>query len=193
MNYNSQFGEDRFLVEELGMPKKGFFLDFGAGDPIRLSNTYYFEQMGWDGICIEGDPRNFEALFAKRKTCVFGVIDSYSGLIDFNISGHGPDLSSVKYEEEAKKITTACFTVGDLFQKFKIPRRVDLVSIDVEGNELVILEPLLQHCRPQVIIVEYDDDEKESSEVSRFFFNKLPQYDLVLKNQANLIYKNNGK
>ena len=187
MNFNSQFGEDKFLVEKLGMPAKGFFLDFGAGDPVRISNTFYFEQMGWEGICIEGDPRCFEALVEQRKTVVFGVIHMFSGLVDFNISGHGPDLSSVKYEEDAKKVTTSCFTVEDLFGKFEIPDKVDLVSLDIEGSELLVLEELFQYCEPQVLIIEYDNDKGETSEVSRFFEDK--PYKLILKNQANLIYK----
>ena len=187
MKFNSQFGEDKFLVEELGMPEKGFFLDFGAGDPIRLSNTYYFEQIGWDGICIEADPRNFEALLEKRKNVVFGVINDYAGLTDFNISGHGPDLSSIRYGEDAQKIITACFTIRDLFNNVVIPEKVDLVSVDIEGSELLVIDELFKYRTPDVFIVEYDDDAFGKSEVSRYFEYK--PYKLVLKNQANLIYK----
>jgi len=50
--YYSQFGEDQIL-DKLLPEKKGFFLDIGAGRPIRYSNTYLFYKRGWNGILID--------------------------------------------------------------------------------------------------------------------------------------------
>jgi FkbM family methyltransferase len=186
MNFNSQFGEDKWLVENhiIDVSKKGFFLDIGAGDPIRLSNTYYFEQNGWDGICIDADPRTFMDLLNKRKKVIFGVINTHDGLETFNISQHGADLSSIKVETEAQKSTVACFTIKTLFNRFDIPKKIDLLSIDIEGHEIPILKDLFQIRKPEVMIIEYDKDENDVEG-----FMKQKGYSLILRNQANLIYK----
>lgn len=188
MFYYSQFGEDKFLAESNIMPKTGFFLDIGAGDPIRISNTYYFEQRGWKGICIDGDPRNYERLAKIRKQVILGVINKKAGLVKFNISDHGADLSSIKIATEAKKITVACFTVADLFREFVIPKEIDLLSIDIEGSDVEILTELFKITKPKIIIVEYDDD-VSSDVVSVTDFFEYEPYKLLLKNQANMIYQ----
>lgn len=184
MSYHSQFGEDKWLVENMNLPEKGFFLDLGAGDPVRLSNTYHFEQKGWEGICVEGDPRNFTDLIQERKTVVFGLLNTKGGLVDFNISDHGADLSSIKYDTEAKKVVFDCFTMWDLFAKFTIPKQIDLLSIDLEGIEIPILQELFIYRKPKIIICEYDETDNDVES-----FMKNEQYQLMHKNQANLIYK----
>lgn len=55
MEYYSQFGQDKFLDQKIFKGKNsGFFLEIGADDGVRYSNTYFFEKFrGWQGICIE--------------------------------------------------------------------------------------------------------------------------------------------
>lgn len=67
--YYSQFGQDKFLNEEVFKNKKhGIFVEVGAYDGIKLSNTYFFEKnMEWSGICIEPIPGLFFKLKANRK------------------------------------------------------------------------------------------------------------------------------
>lgn len=184
MNFYSQFGEDKFLVENnhINITKKGFFLDIGAGDPTRISNTWFLEENGWDGICIDGDPRNAERLVEKRKRVISGVIAKYDGLIDFNLSFHGADLSSSVYKKEGTIIKTACFSVKTLFNRF-IPE-IDLLSIDIEGAEIPILGDIFLFRKPRIIIVEYD---KIENDVEGFMTGK--GYEIIHRTQANLIYK----
>ena len=54
----SQFGEDKWLVDNVELPAKGFYVDVGAGNPINLSNSYLFEKLGWNGLLIDADPRH---------------------------------------------------------------------------------------------------------------------------------------
>ena len=35
---------------------KGVFLDVGAFEPIRISNSYHFEKNNWDVYCFEANP-----------------------------------------------------------------------------------------------------------------------------------------
>jgi len=43
--FHSQFGEDRYIVENIGFLEKGVFVDIGAGHPTYLSNSYFFEKI----------------------------------------------------------------------------------------------------------------------------------------------------
>ena len=63
--YYSQFGQDKYLNEEVFRNKtNGVFVEIGAYDGIKLSNTYFFEkEMNWSGICVEPVP----PLFSKAK------------------------------------------------------------------------------------------------------------------------------
>ena len=60
--FHSQFGEDRYIYKNIDLPEKGIFVDVGAGHPIYLSNTYFFEKNGWTGVCIDADPNQYEYL-----------------------------------------------------------------------------------------------------------------------------------
>ena len=54
--YFAQWGEDRWLVEHLGAPATGVFVDIGAGDGVRGSNSRYFEALGWTSTIFAGLP-----------------------------------------------------------------------------------------------------------------------------------------
>ncbi len=64
MEYVSQCGQDKFLIENLFKGKKnGIFVEIGAFDGIKYSNTYNLEvDYGWAGLCIEPIPEQFENL-----------------------------------------------------------------------------------------------------------------------------------
>ena len=49
--YYSQRGQD-LLMDILFHKDDGFFLDIGGNDPIKISNTYYFEKKGWKGLAF---------------------------------------------------------------------------------------------------------------------------------------------
>ena len=54
LGYKSQFGQDKFLNENIFKNKRnGVFIDIGAHDGITYSNSYVFEkQLDWTGICF---------------------------------------------------------------------------------------------------------------------------------------------
>lgn len=65
---HSQAGQDSFVRFLIG--DRGTFLDIGACEPIRLSNTYALEQLGWTGWLIENDVNAIEPLRLKRRATV---------------------------------------------------------------------------------------------------------------------------
>ena len=75
----SQESEDLVIDRLLGSRSKGFYVDVGAGDPVKFSNTKRFSKRGWSGINIEPNPDTYLKLCADRPldvnlTC--GYLDS---------------------------------------------------------------------------------------------------------------------
>src|SRR3989344_7565306 len=62
----SQFGEDMVIDNLLNNKKRGFYVDVGAYDPDRFSNTKRFYLKGWRGINIEPDVYSFNKFLEKR-------------------------------------------------------------------------------------------------------------------------------
>jgi hypothetical protein len=91
--FYSQFGEDRWIVDNLKLPKNGFFIDVGAADGITFSNTYYFEKQGWKGLCFEPNPENYLLAEKFRKNVKLMAIAQTSGMAPFKISSISPDWS----------------------------------------------------------------------------------------------------
>ena len=54
-NYShAQFGQDLFVLSELGFKKNGYFVEFGATDGVEKSNTHILEKkFNWEGILAE--------------------------------------------------------------------------------------------------------------------------------------------
>jgi len=162
--YYSQFGQDKYLNEEIFHHKKnGIFIDVGAYDGIMISNTYFFEkELDWIGICIEPHPKNFEKLSNNRKSinlncCVSDTsqnvefweincphMDVFSGIYNKYDSRHKEyimnRINSLKEEERIFQIhDVKCRTLNDIFLEYKYDK-IDFLGIDTEGNELDVLK-----------------------------------------------------
>ena len=58
----SQFGQDLFLDKFIfkGQVKEGFFIEAGADDSVKHSNTLWFEMKHhWTGVLVEPHPLRF--------------------------------------------------------------------------------------------------------------------------------------
>jgi hypothetical protein len=58
--------EDVMLARAFGGRNTGFYVDVGAADPINLSVTKWFYDLGWSGLNIEPNKQLFERLAADR-------------------------------------------------------------------------------------------------------------------------------
>jgi len=70
--FHSQAGQDRFVFEMLvrrGL-LDGKFLDIGCCEPIKLSNTYALEQVGWTGDLFDLDPNAVAQCIKVRSSRV---------------------------------------------------------------------------------------------------------------------------
>ncbi|MFA5359788.1 MAG: FkbM family methyltransferase [Patescibacteria group bacterium] len=155
--YYSQYGQDKFLNENVFNGNKGFFLEMGADDGITHSNTLFFEkECNWTGICVEPRKSAFEKLKVNRQcfcenVCIsneakkkaFLDIDGYSsqlsGLIENYDNKHIERIQ--QSNDTSKEIEVDCITINDLLGKHKI-KIIDYFSLDTEGGELGILSSI---------------------------------------------------
>src|SRR5262245_45077776 len=79
--FHGQFGEDRWVFQHLAPPDHGVFVDVGAGHPVALSNTYFFERNGWTGLCIDADPVQYERLRGRRALVEWAAIARDEGTV----------------------------------------------------------------------------------------------------------------
>jgi len=187
--FYSQFAEDQWIVENVpDLPKKGFFIDVGAADGVTFSNTYYFEKRGWTGLCFEPSPFQYQQAKLFRKRVLPLAISDIDGKINFYTSKSFPDWSSTIKSDDSLSVTKVeSRTLKSIINKNKI-KKIDLLSIDVEGSELAVLKGFpFNKIEPSIIIVEYLNKINEKNREIEPFMKKLP-YNLVYKTFANLIY-----
>jgi len=158
--YNSQYGQDRFLDEQVfRKARNGFFVDVGANDGISYSNTYFFEKFrDWSGICIEPHPSAFFKLKKNRTCSVINVgVNKEEGVLEFvKIEGYAEMLSGLKitYDEDhirrinnelalhkgsVETIEISCKRIDSILKEQNVAV-VDYCSIDIEGGEIDALQ-----------------------------------------------------
>ena len=196
--FHSQFGEDRYIYKNIDLPEKGIFIDVGAGHPIYLSNTYFFEKNGWTGVCIDADPNQYECLRKERANVEWVAIAAEEGEIEFS-QAYSPTYSSTVKKEMykglmkihfKKTIRVPSLKLETVLEKHNIGT-IDILDIDVEGTELDVWKTFdYEKHKPKVIIIEYYTfGLADNSQNIKDFFSKLP-YKLVYTTCANFIFLN---
>lgn len=120
--------QDLFVQALLG--NKGYYLDIGAGDGSGLpcaSNTYWLEEIGWNGILIEYDPQYTEEM--KRLRPNSQVFCTNALTLDYKA----------------------------LFKQCNTPKVIDYLSIDIEPTSLAALEKFpFDEYDFKVLTIEHD-------------------------------------
>lgn len=186
----------------------GIFLEIGANDGFKQSNTYYLEKIkNWEGILIEAIPNLYlECVGKRKKSQVFNCIcdeKSNSGKFKkINFAGlmsivEGAMRSNKKEKEHIKRgieiqnieahysCKIECRTLDEVIEDSKYSN-FDFMSIDVEGGELSVLKGLsLSKYAPKYLLVEaWDHDRQEIINYLKPFYKieaKFSQRDIFFK------------
>jgi FkbM family methyltransferase len=154
----SQHGQDRFVFERFfkNRAAPGRFVDVGAYDGVKFSNTLLFEQLGWTGLCIEPMPEAFQKLkSARQAVCINCAVADGNGMGAFlevdMPSGFETMYSGLKanFDERHKQtikqwgknpreIKVQIRRLGDILDEQGLGA-IDYMSIDTEGSEWKIL------------------------------------------------------
>lgn len=128
----------------------GTFIESGAGDGVKASNTLFFEeQLGWSGLLVEGSADNFVKLVRdgrrKRATKTFAAVCEETGTAKFVgdglAAGALEDMTRHHVESWGRHFRNLevydvpCERMEALVRRAGLGRVVDLWSIDVEGGE----------------------------------------------------------
>ena len=141
--YGSEYSQDLFALFVSNFKKHGFFVEIGMADGQR-SNTYRLEKyFNWNGILIEAHPENFKRLqksIVKRNSILVNKAVS-DKLSDSVLTGSGGTASLFKeFCHESKEVhIVQVDTLDSILRENKAPKKIDYISIDVEGAELDIL------------------------------------------------------
>lgn len=183
MQSYSQYNQDIILYNNFFKTiDKGYFVDIGAHDGVSLSNTKFFEDLGWEGVCIEPQPDIYKKLVTNRKCItiqgavsdlkkkqiefckITGYSSMLSGIIDYYDERHKERILSEiqSYENNTKeKIIVDNYNFNNVIQQ----ENINLLSIDTEGGEDKIINSI-DFTRYKIDIILFEDNYDDS-------YNKL--------------------
>jgi FkbM family methyltransferase len=159
----SQTGEDRILCHILG--ETGFYVDVGCNHPQAYSNTFALYKRGWTGITIDANKELTQKhqKLRKRDLSICAVVSDHVEEITFT-DFEDPLVSSLdnehvkeweKYRKVKTRRTVSTIPLNTILEDCKVPKRFDLLSVDVEGHDFEVLSSLdLKIYRPKLIVIE---------------------------------------
>lgn len=201
----SQSDEDRIIDKLLKYKKRGFYVDVGAFDPYRFSNTMRFYRRGWHGINIEPDRERWSRFQKTRKRDInlnIGIGGKKGSITYYRIDP--PTLSTFEprqaaaYEKQGfsllGKVKVDVLPLRDVLGRYVKRFDIDFMSIDVEGMEMQVLASNDWNAfRPRVICIESVDYSK-TKEGKRIYEDigillKNVGYTKACDNSLNSFYK----
>lgn len=191
----SQKYEDLYIDGLLGNKRKGFYVDVGAFDPDRFSNTKRFYLKGWTGINVEPDSGNIGKFYRQRPLDVnlnmgIGAKKGKMFLYKFIPSS----LSTLSLKESNNNRKKGFKLIGKemvdvlplsaILKKYVGKNKIDFLSVDTEGLDLTVLRSNdWKKFRPRVICVERG---RHHVSVKRYLSQR--DYSEKYKNDINSIY-----
>ena len=168
-----QEGEDRVLASLLfkahggRLPDEGFYVDVGAHDPFRFSNTYFFYKRGWSGINIDAAPgsmrrfakyrprdMNLEVGVGRARAAAPFYLFNEPALNTFDLElARARCIGSWKITSE---VSVDILPLHDIFCRYLTKgQRIDFITIDVEGRDMDVLNSNdWQTYRPMIVVIE---------------------------------------
>ncbi|MFY0625279.1 MAG: FkbM family methyltransferase [Reichenbachiella sp.] len=130
----SQDGQDMIVLGLLNNKRNGTFVDLGGSNGVKSSNTYYLEnKFGWEGLCIEANPRFYKNL-VKNRNCktLFSCVAGENKKVYFNNDGATGSIDESGTAMDAVPLS-------QILKSQNMPSIIDYLSLDVEGYEEEIL------------------------------------------------------
>jgi len=128
----SQNDEDGIITEifkRIGVTNKQF-IEFGVGNGIEC-NSHYLILKDWSGLWIESSPKLYKEIQQK----------------------FGSPIKSGQLKVHNSFIT--CENINTIFQSYGFTGEIDLISIDIDGNDYHIMKAITK-VNPRVIVIEYN-------------------------------------
>jgi len=161
-NPNSHWGVDLILNSIFKNKRKGFYVDIGCHHPLINNHTYLFYKKGWSGANIDIDFNSIDMFNFYRPKDINRQLALSDKVGEANLYFYHNRAAKNTLSKEfgvdsktIKNIKTDTLT-NFLIQNNLSDKKIDFMSIDVEGNELKVLEGLdFKTIKPSVILVEF--------------------------------------
>ena len=156
----AQGGEDIVLFHLLkNVTKPIRYVDAGANDPIEISVTKFFYNMGGSGINIEPQQKYIEQLNKDRPRDInlaVGISNKAGELVLHGEGGLATFDSNNEHVAHNKVHTVPVVTLLDIFNKYvSKDEDIHFLKIDIEGWERKCLEGMdFLQFRPWVLCIE---------------------------------------
>jgi len=157
--HSGQIGQAEEVANFYKGMKNGVFLEAGAWDGEYLSNTLYLEvKLNWTGLLVEPNEGAFDILKKRNRkaksinSCisinrypekvVFDAADVFGGINEKKETDEDERMKAMRNsipKHMRSKYPVQCFPLYSLLIAAGLPR-VDLLSLDIEGAELNVLE-----------------------------------------------------
>jgi hypothetical protein len=130
ISFSSQNGEDGILLEifnQIGI-KNHTFVEFGIGNGTQCNSANLINNFGWGGLLIEGSE---------------------------SMAKHAKKI----YEGKPVRVTNAFITaenINDLIKDAQLPQEVDLLSVDIDGNDYWVWKAI-EVIKPRVVVAEFNN------------------------------------
>jgi FkbM family methyltransferase len=166
----SQCGEDAillFVIHALQLKQIQYF-DIGTNDPRNMNNTYLLYLHNYRGVCIEPDPSFHKTIKKYRPGDILipaGVAVNNEKAAEFYVMDD-PLLNTFSLTEAEKlvsrfnrkikdKIAVELISINEIFEKYYKKTGHNILSLDVEGLDLSILQAIdYKIYKPSIICVE---------------------------------------
>ena len=138
---------------------------------MTFSNTYLLEAAGWDGILVEANPRRYQECREERpySFCVQAAVVAKraNGAVKLAVPVGDNGVDSLSYVETTSEHRQRISKAARVVDAIDVPSltmdelleghsgSVQLVSIDVEGGELSVLQGMdIARWHPELLIIE---------------------------------------
>jgi len=168
---------ERFFREK--PPRDRIFVEVGGFDGVHYSNVRRLQEAhGWTGLSVEPVTKNYKKLSKSYQgrpvVCVHAAVGMQQGEAELHVSTypHLPDWGSdvATFVPDRKAEWVSKFSAEWTTERVSVKplttildengiSRFDLLSVDVEGHDLVVVQSLdFTRFRPQLIVIEYGKD-----------------------------------
>ena len=175
--------------------KEGIYIDVGCHHPFLNNNTYPLHKRGWAGINIDLDYGSVDCFnfFRKKDVNIQIAVSDIKGEADlyfFHNRAAKNTLSKDSSSNSTKVLKVQTDTLNNIINNSKFKdKKIDFLSIDVEGYELKALKGFdFKKYRPSLVVLEFIEPS-----IKEFFHQKIENileskiYNYMIKQDYKLI------
>ncbi len=127
----SQFNEDsviQYLIKNLKIENK-IFIEIGVENYEEANTRYLLENNNWEGLIIDSSKENINII--KKQNYFW------------------------RHKLKAENTFINVENVNEIIDKYKFPKQIGLLSIDIDGNDYWIWEAI-SVVSPDILVIEYN-------------------------------------